>query len=263
MDARAHTWRPGLAVPADETPAFLEHHGEQLYVVRHHPATSPRERTVVLAGPLGLERTHASLTWVRWARTLAANGYETWRFDYRGVGESTGDFRAQTFETWSEDLEKVVEAAGSAKVTVLGLRLGALLASARGQPFLAWDPPRDGRTHLLEVLRRKLVTDYAEFENAPRRTREQLTHELEAGATLEVEGYPWSRALWLSAQRWTFQPVAGSHVLYLDGRVLPPSADVASVTIPRPPFWSATPLLVDHLDALFDATLSRLAKGAS
>jgi len=264
-------WSPGDAPPAEERPAYFQHQGEQLYVVHHVSIGKPRA-SVVLAGPMSLERSHSSLSWVRWARTLALNGYDVWRFDYRGVGESTGEFRNQTFERWQEDLEAVSSIAQlqhRGRVVVLGLRLGALLArtafdSHLADAFIAWDAPVSGKTMLMDMLRRKLAADYMESTGGERKTREDYVRDLEQGLVVEVEGYHWSQGLWRSAAGYTFaapERLAGEWLsVSLDARTPPPDPFGASARIPRPVFWLQSANLIADLRELFTATLERLGQ---
>ncbi len=258
-------------MPADERPALVEHGNAQLYVVHHAAAAGASARAaVVLAGPMTLERTHGSLSWVRWARTLALNGYEVFRFDYRGVGESTGAFSTQTFASWQDDLNAVIERARkqtSLKVAVVGLRLGALLARTAfdahlADAFITWDAPVSGKTMLMDMLRRKLAADYMEFSGGEKKTRDDYVRELENGQTVEVEGYHWTQELWHSAAAYTFanpERLSGEWMsVSLDARTPPPAPFGASAKIPRPVFWLQSAFLVADLSELFKVTLDRL-----
>jgi hypothetical protein len=266
-----------LRPPAPERFGFLAHEGELLYLARHAPRGARRLRAV-LAGPFGLERQLSYGTWLRWARTLAANGVEVLRFDYRATGESTGLFERFCLSDFRDDLVgciRFLESDGGGPTLLMGLRVGALLAaeafeSGEGDALLLWDPPAGGRQALHEVLRRKLASDAAERAGGPRRTRQDFAAELMAGRRVEVEGHPWSRRLWVDAAR---------HALRLPSRADPrpwqvvnlgsrsptdcPAERVWAISIPRPPFWWHGPGAVADLSALFDRSLAFVRSVAS
>src|ERR1043165_4811232 len=96
---------PGGTMPPpllDEEPGYLSVGSDQLYYV-HHRASGTKRGGVVIAPPFASERSDSYLTCVRWARQLAAIGFDALRFDYRGIGESTGDFRKLTLADRRED----------------------------------------------------------------------------------------------------------------------------------------------------------------
>ena len=118
---------------------YFEVRGTHLYTVLHE-VPDPLAR-VLLVGAFGSERNTAYTPWVRWSRYLALRGIECLRFDYRGMGESTGDFAGLSFEDWSEDVELMAEwlnnRSPAVPLVLHGLELGALLA---GKAFAAdWE----------------------------------------------------------------------------------------------------------------------------
>jgi pimeloyl-ACP methyl ester carboxylesterase len=105
---------------------------------------------------------------VQLATRLAIAGISALRFDFRGVGDSSGESGEGSLDCWQED----VAAAGTelsgivgAPASIVGLRLGAtaaLLRQARPDAaevprLVLWDPIVDGRAHLddLQAMHRE------------------------------------------------------------------------------------------------------------
>jgi pimeloyl-ACP methyl ester carboxylesterase len=127
--------RQGTA--ADEVPAFLDADGEQVFAVLTRPTTTANGvGVVILAGAAWVPAPGRNRQWTTIARRLAGHGYHVARFDYHGVGESTGavdDWRLD--RPFIADAIAVVEwvrSFGIEKVILLGTCFGSRtgLASA-------------------------------------------------------------------------------------------------------------------------------------
>jgi alpha/beta superfamily hydrolase len=249
---------------------YLSHNGVELYFVRHR-ARGRQRCKALLAGPFAIERQLSYTTWVRWARALASAGFEVLRFDYRGTGESTGRFDTSCMSDWKQDLLACLDLLRDGKdapTLLIGVRMGALLAAeafemGEGDGLLLWDPPATGQVALHETLRRKLASDMLEVPNGTRRTRADYVAQLTAGAQVEVEGYMWSRRLWMDSAKHSLTIPDEKErrpwkILRLSGgpRKATPSQHTLAVPVPMPPFWWHGPAVVAEVSTLFQRSLA-------
>jgi hypothetical protein len=186
-----------------EQAGYFRVSGAHLYTVLHGVA-DPIAR-VLLVGPFASERHSSYIPWVRWARYLAARRIECLRYDYRGVGESTGVFEEMSFENWMEDAELLAGWLQSrlpeVPLMLHGLELGALLAGKTfetgvGDALLLWSPPVNANQALRATLMRRISMEQAFKYGDDRKPTSYYTQQLDNGHFLEVEGYQWSGRLW-------------------------------------------------------------------
>ncbi|PIE23331.1 MAG: hypothetical protein CSA62_08015 [Planctomycetota bacterium] len=243
---------------------YHKHAGEQLYTATHHTSDSSKG-SVLMIPTLAPERVMSMVSWVRFARYLAANGYSALRFDPRGVGESSGDFTNTSFDSLLADASFAASLAPESPLHLLGLRTGALTAAelfaqGTGDSLLLWEPPADAHTALYELLRIRIAMNQSVQDLQRRPTRDDYVRILDEGGNVEVEGYLIGPALWLSSKQRALQLPAPEetrawHVLQL-GRKAPavelPAERLTQLPIPRPPFWAHGPQLVPNLDLLFE-----------
>jgi pimeloyl-ACP methyl ester carboxylesterase len=186
-----------------EQAGYLQVSGGHLYTVLHR-VEDPVAR-VLLVGPFASERHNSYLPWVRWARFLAAQRIEVLRYDYRGIGESTGDFEKMTFEDWNEDVELLADwlknRSPATPLLLHGLELGALLAGrtfdrGTGDALLLWSPPATANQALRSTLMRWVGLEQLFKCGDDRKSASDYIRQLERDSLLEVDGYPWSGKLW-------------------------------------------------------------------
>jgi pimeloyl-ACP methyl ester carboxylesterase len=132
-----------------------------LYGVHHAPSGPPRDVGVVLFYPGVHEYSAAHWAMRTLALTVAATGFPTFRFDYRGTGDSAGEPGEATVESWVEDAraahEEIKHAAGVERVAFVGLRLGAVVAALATtvlpavESLLLWEPVVSGVRYLEEL----------------------------------------------------------------------------------------------------------------
>lgn len=185
-----------------EQAGYFEVSGAHLYTVLH-AVPNPVAR-VLMVGPFAWERHCSYVPWVRWARYLAGQGIECLRFDYRGIGESTGGFEAMTFDDWSEDVELLAlwlrGRSPGLPLVLHGIEMGALLgarvfASGAGDALLMWSAPNSANEVLRPALQRRVTIDNMFRYGAERRGLEDYVGKLNS-EPMEIEGYQWSSQLW-------------------------------------------------------------------
>lgn len=138
--------------------------GKEEIFALYHAAQSERDGSEAVLicppAPFEIRRSH----WVQrnLARNLSKKGFHVLRPDYRGTGDSSGDYQSWSLAAWQEDIQAAADFLrknyGLERLTVVGTRLGATLAlnAFQGQQvrrFILWDPVIDGQTYLDQLQR--------------------------------------------------------------------------------------------------------------
>jgi pimeloyl-ACP methyl ester carboxylesterase len=126
----------------------------QLFGIYHAASVDARGRSggVLLCPPIGHEHTRSHRALKTLAESLARAGHHVLRFDYRGLGDSSGEFADGGPGPWCQDIVQALgelEAlSGIREAHIVGLRLGATLAAAA----LARDHARPGRARVEHLV---------------------------------------------------------------------------------------------------------------
>jgi alpha/beta superfamily hydrolase len=126
------------------------------------PGDGVSDLGLVICNPFGFEEICAHRSLKSLAGAAATAGVTTLRFDYAGCGNSNGDeFEPQRFEAWVSSVHGAIEflkqVAGVERVCLLGLRLGAMIASLAAverddvHGLIAIAPVVRGRAYLREL----------------------------------------------------------------------------------------------------------------
>ncbi len=184
----------------NEIPLFFTHQGARLFGMLHDVDDSAGARMGwVFCHPFAEEKLWAHRVFVGMARELARNGMPVLRFDYRGYGDSDGQFEDYTHADHVVDIRSAISelrarVPGIGQVGLLGLRYGASLAmlAAADDPavgrLVLWDPVVDMEQYLLDQLRSNLTTQMVLYGKVVTK-REELVERIRAGEAVNIDGY--------------------------------------------------------------------------
>lgn len=186
-----------------EVAFFFSGERGRIFGVLHIPESGQRQEGFVFCYPCFEEKLWVQRVYVSLARQMAARGFHVLRFDFRGHGDSDGDFADAGVATRLSDLDRAVarlrEKIGTeGRISLLGLRFGALLAAtyaeqhAEIERIVLWDPMVSGAQYMQEVLLSNVATQSA-VHGKVTQTRGDLVNLLRNGEVVNVEGYELGR----------------------------------------------------------------------
>ena len=265
----------------NETPFFFGAEGQARFGVLHRasPGHAAGAAAFVFCHPLTEEKLWTHRVFVTFARELAAAGHTVLRFDYRGNGDSDGEFSACTLDSLLEDVRAAIaevrRVEGVRTVTLLGLRAGGMLATliadapdAGVDRLVLWAPITDGARYMQDLLRINLTTQMA-TDKEVRYDREALVEQMKQGATVNVDGYELAYPLYaaVTATKLTATPRTFTGPCLIvqvdrqagraDAELQKLAAGFASatlVTAQEEPFWKELARFYDHAPNLSAAT---------
>ena len=167
------------------------------------PPAGPCRGALLYVPPFGDEMNKSRRMAAQTARALASRGFGVLLLDLHGCGDSSGEFHEARWDIWKNDLAAGcawLTARLGAPVSLLGLRLGALLAldfvhsaQHRLARLVLWQPVASGSVYLTQFLRlltaNAMLADSGDKPGGDKASTAQLRAALLGGQTLEVAGY--------------------------------------------------------------------------
>ena len=178
---------------------FIETDGERIFSVEHHPETSDPTKAYIFIHPFAEEKLWSHRVYVTTARAFCEKNIWVSRFDFRGHGDSEGEFSESSLERHLADIDSLVThvketCPNVSSFGLFGLRLGgaiaALAAASRDDidELILWDPVLNGDRYMQDILRSNLATQMA-VKGKVEVTREDLIDKMKSGEPINIEGY--------------------------------------------------------------------------
>lgn len=158
-----------------ETPVVFESKGQQVVGMLHLPKKRGRAPGVLLLHGFTGHKGEAHRMFVKLARCLVARGMGVLRFDFRGSGDSEGEFEGMTIRSQIADAQEAVRFLGrhkrvnSKRIAVVGLSLGGAIAAfltarekKRVKSLVLISPVADGTGILDELTTPEAVVSLAQ-----------------------------------------------------------------------------------------------------
>ena len=204
------------------------------------PVAIAGQTGVVLASPVGRERLRIYHESANLARYLARRGHPVIRFDYRGEGESSGEFSEATLTTRLEDIAtmsaELKRRAGVEQICLVGFRMGGLLAAMAAedlgiQRMILCDPVCSPKKFAKGMLRSNIVLQSQYFGEVFKK-EPALREDLQQGGTVSVYGFQMGQPFLEELEQTDPEPHLSGYqgkaaIIYISTRESAPKKDVA------------------------------------
>jgi len=233
---------------------FLDSQGEFLACTTVVPAKI--NAAVLMLLPFAEERKGVLPFFINLARELAKCEIASMIFDWRGSGDSSGDFETTDPADYHIDFRNALSHlqtfCGEVPITLLGIRLSATLVATLSDLPVAKRiliSPTDGDEFLRQLLQRRMVNDMVAYGSAIE-SRSSLLQKLSNGEAIDLDGYlfssaffKWAQALAINApdsststKQWLLVP--GGHSLKTFKAISEHLTNRETIELRFPPFWN-------------------------
>jgi len=158
-------------------PMFFGESSSPLFGVYHPPVGGANlNKAVLICSPIAHEHIRSYKAIRNLAKNISAKGYHVMRFDYSGVGDSFGELTDVSLSNWMADISlaynELVDVSGIKKISLLGVRLGGVLAlmSRKKLPVdktVLWDPVVNVHNYIsdMKLMHKEMLVDKMRFRN--------------------------------------------------------------------------------------------------
>ena len=158
-----------------ETPVAFDSKGQQIVGMMHVPDGRGRVPGALLLHGFTSNRTESHRMFVKLSRKLADHGIASLRFDFRGSGDSAGDFEDLTIRSEVTDALEALKflarhkRVNSRRLALIGMSMGGAIAShviarerSRVKTLVLWAPVAEGEGILDELSTPEAVASLAQ-----------------------------------------------------------------------------------------------------
>ncbi|MEJ2610835.1 MAG: alpha/beta hydrolase [Candidatus Thiodiazotropha sp.] len=178
---------------------FIGAEGKRVFSIEHQPDGNNPSKAYIFIHPFAEEKLWSHRTYVSTARAFCEKNISVTRFDFRGHGDSDGEFSESSLEKHFADIDSVINTVKAAHPEIVsfglfGLRLGgtiaALTAASRNDidELILWDPVLSGERYMQDILRSNLAAQMA-VKGKVEITRDDLIQNMKSGEPINIEGY--------------------------------------------------------------------------
>jgi alpha/beta superfamily hydrolase len=157
----------------ERIPFYIEM-GKDVLLAWCHLPEHPTDHAVLICPPVGHEFVNSYRGLRHLADGFAEKGVTTFRMEYQGVGDSSGlDTDPDRLDKWLASIEQTVkfikEKRSIQKISLLGLRMGATLASIVSnkieiENLICWVPVVEGKRYIREMLALQKTGENADLD---------------------------------------------------------------------------------------------------
>lgn len=184
-------------VTAEESFFFTDKNNHFLYGCTYFPQKGMGNLGVLVVPPVGHDRLRCLHECVSLSRFLAGSGFPVMRFDYRGEGESSGEFCDFDIESRLEDISTSIREHRNRfsvkDIVLIGFRLGAVLALLAAnqnsiQNLILCEPVYDVNDYVKSCMRSNVLAQRDYFGKVSQ-SEEMLWSVLEKGDSISIQGF--------------------------------------------------------------------------